>query len=79
MDQDPYENLVGSFMYDMVYTQLDIAHAMEVLKRYMLALVKEHWESIKKVFEYLHGTIDFAIYYHRNYEEVRFHGFINSN
>ena len=38
----PYANLVGSLMYAMVYTQLDIVHVVEVLSIYMSTLGKEH-------------------------------------
>jgi hypothetical protein len=31
----PYASVVGSLMYEMVYTRLDIAHAVGVLSRYM--------------------------------------------
>jgi hypothetical protein len=37
-----YASAVGSFMYAMVYTRLDIAHAIGVLSRYMSKLGKEH-------------------------------------
>ena len=41
----------------------DIAHVVGVLRRYMSKLGKEHWTVIKRVFRYLHGTTDHAIYY----------------
>jgi len=49
----PYASVVGSLMYVMVYTQLDISHAVGVLRRYMLTPRKEQWTSIKRVFGYL--------------------------
>lgn len=45
----------------------------------MATLGKEQWTIVKSVFRYLCGTIHFAICYHGNYEEVRFHGFIDSD
>ena len=50
-------------MYAMVYTRPDISHAMGVLSRYMSKPRKEHWTTVKRVFRYLHGTTDYAIYY----------------
>ena len=75
----PYANAVGSLMYAMVGTRQDIAHAMGVLSRYMVTPRKEHWTVVKRVFRYLRGTIDLAIYYHENSEEVRVHGFVESD
>ena len=58
----PYTSDVGSIMYAMVCTLLDIAHVVGVLSKYMSMPGKEHWTTIKRVFKYLCGTIDFAIY-----------------
>ena len=38
---------------------------------------KEHWTVAKRVFRYLRGTTYLAICYHKNYEEVGVHGFID--
>ena len=75
----PYASVIGCLMYAMVYTQLDISHAVGVLSRYMTTPCKEHWTTIKRVFRYICGTSDFSIYYHGNYEDVKVHGFINSD
>ena len=51
-----YSSFVGSVMYAMECTQLDISHAMGVLRRYMLTPRKEHWTVVRRVFKYLHVT-----------------------
>ena len=75
----PYASAAGFLMYAMVCTQLDISHAVGVLSRYMMTPSKEHWTVIKRVFRYLHGMTYFAIRYHGNYEDVKVHGFVNSD
>jgi len=60
-----YASVVGSLMYAMVYTQPYISHVVGVFSRYMPTPGKEHWTTVKRVFRYLCGTIDFAIYYLR--------------
>ena len=57
----PYANVVGSLMYAMVGTQLDIAHVMRVLIRYMATPRMEHWIVVKRVFRYLCCTKDLVI------------------
>ena len=74
----PYENVVGHFMYDMVYTRPYISHAMRILSRYMSTPGNEHWIVVKSVFRYLFGTTYFSIFYHGNSKEVRVHGFFDS-
>ena len=38
MSKVPYASAIGSLMYAMVCTRLDIAHAMEVVSRFMSRL-----------------------------------------
>ena len=59
----PYASVVGSLMYAMVCTRPNIPHAVGVLSRCMSKLVKEHWTTIKRVFRYLRGTTNHALYY----------------
>eukprot|EP00253_Pinus_taeda_P009820 PITA_09820 len=63
MSHVPYASAVGSLMYAMVYTRLDIAHAVGVLSRFMSKLGKEHWTTMKQVFRYLLGISDYGLCY----------------
>ena len=56
MSKVPYASAVGSLMYVMVYTRLDISHAMGVVSRYMSHLGIEHWNVVKWILIYLRGT-----------------------
>eukprot|EP00253_Pinus_taeda_P020148 PITA_20148 len=51
MSRVPYASAVGSLMYAMVCTRPDIAHAVGVLSRFMSKLGKEHWTTVKQVFQ----------------------------
>eukprot|EP01018_Ginkgo_biloba_P037661 Gb_24335 [translate_table: standard] len=63
MSHVPYASAVGSLMYAMVYSKLDIAHAVGVVSRYISNLGKEHWTIVKRIFRYLRGTSNFGICY----------------
>ena len=63
MPRVPYASAVGSLMYAMVYTRLDIAHAVGVLSMFISKPGKEHWTTMKRVFRYLHGTSDYGLCY----------------
>ena len=78
----PYASAVGSLMYSMVCTRPNIAHAMEVLSRYMSKLGKEHWTTVKRVFRYLRGIIDHEICYQGRVgldRVLNVHGFVDAN
>ena len=63
MSHVPYASVVGSLMYAMVCTRLDIAHEVGVLSMYMSKPGKEHWIEIKRVFRYLRGTTNYGLCY----------------
>jgi len=63
MSYVPYASVVGSSMYAMVYTRPYIAHVVGVLSRNMSKPINKHWTIVKRVFRYLHGTVNHAIYY----------------
>ena len=47
---------MGSLMYAMIATRLDIAFAVGAMSRYMLDPGKKHWEVVKGILRYLNGT-----------------------
>jgi len=58
-----YAGVVGSLMYAMVCTRLDISHAMGVLSRYMEKPGKEHCIIVKRFFKNLCGSTSFGLCY----------------
>ena len=61
MAKVPYASAIGSLMYAMVCTRLDIAHAVGVMSRYMSNPGKQHWEVVKWILRYLRGTASLAL------------------
>lgn len=61
MSRVPYACAVGSLMYAMVCTRLDIAHAVSVVSRYMSKLDKEHWKVVQWILRYLRGTSKYGL------------------
>ncbi|GKV44046.1 hypothetical protein SLEP1_g51275 [Rubroshorea leprosula] len=66
MSRVPYSNAVGSMMYAIVCTRLDISHAISVVSRYMSNLGKEHWTAVKWVLRYLKGTTTTCLEFKRD-------------
>ena len=54
----PYASAVGSIMYAMVATRVDLAYAVWVVSRYMSNPGQKHWEAVKHILKYLRGTKD---------------------
>ena len=54
----PYASVIGSLMYAMVCTRLDIAHVVGVVSRFMSRPGKQHWEAVKWILRYLKGSSD---------------------
>jgi hypothetical protein len=78
----PYASVVGSLMYAMVCTRLDIAHAVGVLSRYMSKPRKEHWTIVKRVFRYLCGTTSYGLCYQGRPgldKVLDIHGFVDAD
>ena len=46
MSKIPYSSAVGSLMYAMVCTRLDIVHAVGVMRRCINNLGKDNWKAI---------------------------------
>lgn len=66
MAQIPYANAVGALMYAMVCTRPDISHAVSMVSRYMHNPGKEHWQAVRWILRYLHGTVDVGLRFERN-------------
>lgn len=77
MDKIPYKSAVGSLMYAMVSTQLDIAHAMGLVTRFMANLGKSHWEAVKYFLRYLKGIFYFCLWFGK--DKAVLQGFTNSD
>jgi hypothetical protein len=78
----PYSSVVGSLMYEMIYTRLDIAHAVGVLSKYISKPRKEHWTTIKRGFRYLCGTASYGLCYQGRLGldgALDIHGFVDAD
>ena len=56
MNKIMYASVVGSLMYAMVCTTVDIGYAVGVISRFMSNPGKEHWAEVKWILRYLKAT-----------------------
>ena len=59
----PYVSAVGSLMYAMLCTRLDICFAVGLVSRYQSNLGSTHRQAVKRIMRYLHGTTDLVLCY----------------
>ena len=53
MEKVPYASAVGSLMYVMLCTRLDICYAVGMLSQYLSNLGPNHWVVVKHILKYL--------------------------
>ena len=61
-----YSNVVGSLMYAMVCTRLDISHTVGIMSRYMHNPGKGHWQVVKCILRYIQKTVDVGLLFERD-------------
>ncbi|KAH9725397.1 hypothetical protein KPL70_007865 [Citrus sinensis] len=66
MARVPYASVVGSLMYAMVCTRLDISQAVSMVSRYMHNPGKNQWLAVKWILRYLYGTIDVGLLFKKD-------------
>ncbi|GKB71295.1 retrovirus-related pol polyprotein from transposon TNT 1-94, partial [Tanacetum coccineum] len=62
VDQTRFRGMVGSLMY-LTASRPDLVFAMCMCARYQAKPTKKHLEAIKRVFQYLQGTINRGLFY----------------
>ncbi|KAK4406656.1 Retrovirus-related Pol polyprotein from transposon TNT 1-94 [Sesamum angolense] len=64
MTKIPYASAVGSLMYAMMCTRLDLCFAVGMVSRYQSNPGPDHWVAVKRILRYLKGTSNLALCYH---------------
>ena len=63
ISQQEYTQAIGSLMYVMNCTHLDITYAVSKLSRYTSNLGPDHWKAIVRVLRYLNYTKNYGLHY----------------
>ena len=58
MRKIPYASAIGSIMYTMLCTRLDVSFALSVTSRFQSNYGDEHWAAVKIILKYLRMTKD---------------------
>ena len=63
MRKIPYASAVGSLMYAMLCTRLDICYSVGIVSRYQSNLGMKHWELVKHILKYLWRMRNYMLVY----------------
>ncbi|CEH14800.1 gag-pol polyprotein [Ceraceosorus bombacis] len=61
--KEPYLQVLGSLMWVMIGSRLDIAYAVGVLSRYSSKPGPDHWQALLGVLEYVRDTANRGLWY----------------
>ncbi|KAL4340985.1 hypothetical protein GQ457_08G031940 [Hibiscus cannabinus] len=78
MSQIPYASAIGSIMYAMICTRLDLSYAVSMTSRYEANSGEGHWTTVKNILKYLRRTKDVFLVYGGE-EELRIKGYIDAS
>jgi len=78
MSKVPYASAIGSIMYAMICTRLDVSYALSVASRYHNNLGESHWTLVKTILKYLRRTKDVFLIYGGD-EELVVNGYSNAS
>ena len=59
----PYLSVIGALMYLANCTRPHIDFSVNLLARYSSSPTQRHWNGIKNILRYLHGTTDMSLFY----------------
>ena len=63
MRQIPYASAMGSLMYAMLCTRLDIYYSVGMVSQYQSNPIPKHWQAVKHILKYLKRTRNYMLVY----------------
>jgi len=71
-DSEPFREAIGSLLYLATISHPDISFAVNYLSRFCNRPMVSHWKMIKRVFQYLKGTMNFGISFNGDKELIAY-------
>ena len=63
MSKVPYASAIGSIMYAMISTRLDVAYAVSATSRHQSDPGESHWTAVKAILKYFRRTKSLFLVY----------------
>ncbi|KAK8662903.1 hypothetical protein V6N13_024789 [Hibiscus sabdariffa] len=78
MSQVSYASAIGSIMYAMICTRLDLSYALSMTSRYQANPGESHWVAVKNILKYLRRNNDVFLVYGGE-EQLSIKGYIDAS
>ena len=79
MDKIPYATTIGSIVYAMLCTRLDVSCTLSMISRFQSDLGECHWIEIKNILKYLRRTKDIFLIYAGQEGELVISGYTDAS
>jgi glycine/D-amino acid oxidase-like deaminating enzyme len=79
MSNIPYASAIGSIMYSMLSTPLDVALALSLMSQFQSNPGIPHWSVVKCILKYLRRTQDMVLVYGGCEEELGVKGYVDAS
>ena len=70
-DELKYREIIGSLVYAMTCTRLDLSYIVTKLSQHLSCPDNGDWILLKHVFQYIQGTLDFKLSFHKNDKDIK--------
>ncbi|RWS21908.1 integrase core domain protein-like protein [Leptotrombidium deliense] len=77
--QFPYRELIGSLMYAMLGSRIDICYTVGKLAQFLDCFDETHWTAAKRVLRYLKGTSKHGITFNANSNGPSLYGYCDAD
>jgi hypothetical protein len=77
VDQKEYQSMIGLLLY-LTATRPDIQISVRLCARFQAPPRTSHWQAVKRIFRYLHHTLDFSLWYSAS-SSLTLHGFSDAD
>ena len=73
----PYAQVVGSIMYAMLCTRLDVAFVMGLVSRFLSNPGLPLWYAVKRILQYINGTLKLQLCYQG--DDLKLYGYSDTD
>ena len=79
VDLKLYQSIVGALMYAAISTRHDIAHAVNMISRYLANPCLKHFLAAKRILRYIKGTTNIGLTFDGNNSNVSIIGYADAD
>ena len=75
MSKIPYASAIGSIMYDMLSTRIDVSYALSMTRKYQSDPDESHWTTVKNILKYFRRFKDAFLIFGEHEDKLVVNGY----